>query len=79
MNRKLIRPDLSEIKDQIQPSPRSFRARKPIPPEQTNAETFYYLKQMTNKTKMDIVLKDGEEIHRSIRRWSRASCSPTSR
>ena len=68
MNRKLIRPDLSEIKGQTQPSPRSFRARKPIPPEQTNAESFYYLKQMTNKTKMVIVLKDGEEI-RGVIEW----------
>ena len=63
MNRKLIRPDLSEIKDHLPASPRAYRARKPIPPEQTNAESFYYLKQMTNKTKMVIVLKDGEEIH----------------
>jgi host factor-I protein len=68
MNRKLIRPDLSEIKEQIQTSPRPFRARKPIPPEQTNAESFYYLKQMTNKTRMVIVLKDGEEI-RGVIEW----------
>ena len=68
MNRKLIRPDLSEIKESIQPSPRAYRARKPIPPEQTNAESFYYLKQMTNKTKMVIVLKDGEEI-RGVIEW----------
>ena len=57
--RKLIRPDLSELKEQYQ-GPKTFRARKPVPPEQTNAESFYYLKQMTNKTKMVIVLKDGE-------------------
>src|SRR5262245_42354808 len=64
MNRKLIRPDLSEMKDHT--SPRAYRARKPIPPEQTNAESFYYLKQMTNKTRMVIVLKDGEEIRGTI-------------
>jgi host factor-I protein len=68
MNRKLIRPDLSEIKESIQPSPRAYRARKPIPPEQTNAESFYYLKQMTNKTRMVIVLKDGEEV-RGVIEW----------
>jgi hypothetical protein len=68
MNRKLIRPDLSEIKEQIQASPRPYRARKPVPPEQTNAENFYYQKQMTNKTKMVIVLKDGEEI-RGVIEW----------
>ena len=67
MNRKLIRPDLSEIKEQFQPT-KAFRARKPIPPEQTNAESFYYLKQMTNKTKMVILLKDGEEI-RGVIEW----------
>jgi hypothetical protein len=69
MNRKLIRPDLSEI----QSSPRAYRARKPIPPEQTNAENFYYLKQMTNKTKMVIVLKDGEEIRGVIEWYDKAA------
>ena len=64
MNRKLIRPDLSEIKEQL--TTKSFRSRKPIPPEQTNAESFYYLKQMTNKTRMVIVLKEGEEIRGTI-------------
>jgi len=65
MNRKLIRPDLSELKDHLQ-TPKIYRARKPIPPEQTNAESFYYLKQMTNKTRMVIVLKDGEHIRGTI-------------
>jgi host factor-I protein len=68
MNRKLIRPDLSELKEQFQASGKGYRARKPIPPEQTNAETFYYLKQMTNKTRLVIVLKDGEEI-RGVLEW----------
>jgi hypothetical protein len=66
MNRKLIRPDLTEIKEQFPPKP--YRAKKPIPPEQTSAETFYYLKQMTNKTRMVILLKDGEEI-RGVIEW----------
>ncbi|MCU0242933.1 MAG: hypothetical protein MUF51_10980 [Vicinamibacteria bacterium] len=65
MNRKLIRPDLTEMRDHM-PSTRLFRARKPIPPEQTNAESFYYLKQMTNKTRMVIILKDGEHIRGTI-------------
>ncbi len=72
MQRKLIRPDLSEIKEQLQ-SPKPYRARKPIPPEQTNAESFYYLKQMTNKTKMVIVLKDGEEIRGVIEWYDKAA------
>jgi hypothetical protein len=66
MNRKLIRPDLSEIKEQYQTTVKSYRARKPVPPEQTNAESFYYLKQMTNKTRMVIVLKDGEQVRGTI-------------
>jgi host factor-I protein len=66
MNRKLIRPDLSDIKEQL-PS-KAYRARKPTPPEQTSAEAFYYKKQMDNRTKMVIVLKDGEEI-RGVIEW----------
>lgn len=73
MNRKLIRPDLSEIKEQIHVSPRTHRVRKPIPPEQTNAENFYYQKQMTNKTRMVIMLKDGEEIRGVIEWYDRAA------
>jgi sRNA-binding regulator protein Hfq len=66
MNRKLIRPDLSEIKEQFHGTAKAYRQRKPVPPEQTNAESFYYLKQMTNHTKMVIVLKDGEELRGTI-------------
>ncbi len=66
MNRKLIRPDLSDIKEQLPSKP--YRARKPVPPEQTSAEAFYYKKQMDNRTKMVIVLKDGEEI-RGVIEW----------
>lgn len=67
MNRKLIRPNLTEIKEHL-PSARVFRQRKPVPPEQTSAESFYYSKQMANKTKMVIVLKDGEEL-RGVIEW----------
>jgi sRNA-binding regulator protein Hfq len=55
-NRKLIRPDLSEHKGS-----RSVR-RKQTPPEQTNAEEFYYLKQMAAKTPMVVLLTDGQEL-----------------
>src|SRR5215510_15482257 len=69
MNRKLIRPDLTEIKEHLQSAtPKGYRTRKQIPPEQTNAESFYYLKQMTNKTRMVIVLKDGETL-RGVIEW----------
>jgi host factor-I protein len=58
-NRKLIRPDMNELKKEL-PS-RSVR-RKQSPPEQTNAEEFYYLKQMAGKTPMVVIMNDGEEL-----------------
>jgi sRNA-binding regulator protein Hfq len=58
-NRKLIRPDLQELKRDS--AGRGVR-RKQTPPEQTNAEEFYYLKQMAAKTPMVVVLTDGEEL-----------------
>jgi host factor-I protein len=58
-NRKLIRPDMAELKKDL--PGRSLR-RKGSPPEQTNAEEFYYLKQMAAKTPMVVVLTDGEEL-----------------
>ena len=73
MNRKLIRPDLTEIKEQIHSTTKGYRARKPIPAEQTSAESFYYVKQMTNKTKMVIMLKDGEEIRGTIEWYDKAA------
>jgi sRNA-binding regulator protein Hfq len=47
--------------------------RKPAPPEQTNAENFYYQKQMQSKTPMVIVLRDGEEV-RGIIEWYDKTC-----
>ena len=70
MNRKLIRPDLSELKDQL-PAMARHRARKPVPPESTSAESFYFQKQMDNHTKMVIVLKDGEVLHGTIEWYDR--------
>jgi host factor-I protein len=52
---------------------RSGGGRKTPPPEQTNAETFYYQKQMQARTPMVIVLRDGEEIHGVIE-WYDKSC-----
>ena len=63
MNRKLIRPDLSD-----HALTTKTRARKPPPPEQTNAENYYYSKQMSSKTRMVILLKDGEEL-RGVIEW----------
>ena len=71
VNRKLIRPNLSDLKDQLN-SKLSTRPRK-VPQEQTNAESFYYLKQMNNKTPMVVVLQDGEEI-RGVIEWYDKNC-----
>jgi len=60
-NRKLIRPDAADIRS----AGKGVR-RKQAPPEQTNAEEFYYLKQMAAKTPMIVVLQDGEELRGSI-------------
>jgi host factor-I protein len=47
--------------------------RKRIPPTETNAEIFYYKKQMDAHTPMVIVLKDGEEIEGTIEWYDRAA------
>jgi host factor-I protein len=47
--------------------------RKVAPPEQTNAENFYYQKQMQSRTPMVIVLQDGEEVH-GIIEWYDKTC-----
>ena len=73
MNRKLIRPDLTEIKEQYQSPAKLFRQRKPTPPEQTNAESFYYKKQMDNKTRMVLILRDGEEIRGTIEWYDKSA------
>lgn len=70
MNRKLIRPNLTDIKDQMSSKP---VRRKPVPPEQTNAESFYYIKQMNSKTPMVLVLQDGEEIRGVIEWYDKSS------
>lgn len=69
MNRRLIRPSLTEMKDQYTGVPR----RKPAPPEQTNAEEYYYLKQMQARTPMVVILHDGEVIRGTIE-WYDKNC-----
>lgn len=48
------------------------------PPEATNAENFYYLKQMNSKTPMVIVLTDGEEVRGWIE-WYDRTCLKVNR
>jgi sRNA-binding regulator protein Hfq len=75
IHRKLIRPNLSELKERMQQRP---PRRKQVPPEQTNAEAFYYLKQMNSRTPMVVVLKDGEEL-RGIIEWYDKTCIKVNR
>ena len=52
--------------------------KKSAPPEQTNAENFYYQKQMQSRTQMVIVLNDGEEV-RGIIEWYDRNCLKVNR
>jgi host factor-I protein len=80
-NRKLIRPSLNrnERNHGHNHMPTERRDRPPAPPkkgapvEQTNAENFYYQKQMQTKTPMVVVLRDGEEVHGYIE-WYDKNC-----
>lgn len=73
-NRKLIRPSLTDVKEpKEQPVRKNQQPKKPIPPDQTNAENFYYIKQMQSKTPMVIVLKDGEVLQGVIEWYDKAS------
>ena len=47
--------------------------RRIAPPEQTNAESFYYLKQMQSKTPMVVVLQDDEKL-RGVIEWYDKHC-----
>ena len=69
------RPDRPERSDR---QDRNGGGRKAAPPEQTNAENFYYQKQMQGKTPMVFVLRDGEQIHGVIE-WYDKSCLKVSR
>lgn len=71
MNRKLIRPTLTEIQEQM--GARLLPRKKPTPPEQTHAESFYYVKQMQGRTPMVVVLHSGESIHGVIE-WYDKNC-----
>jgi RNA chaperone Hfq len=85
-NRKLIRPSLNRNDHAHNnhghnhpPAERRDRDRSPAPvkksapAEQTNAENFYYQKQMQTKTPMVVVLRDGEEVHGYIE-WYDKHC-----
>jgi sRNA-binding regulator protein Hfq len=89
MNRKLIRPNFSEIKDKMkageiqkaQPpqaqNSSSMPSQQPPkrihPPSDTFAENYYYLKQMSKKTPMAVVFNDGQIIEGYIE-WYDRNC-----
>jgi sRNA-binding regulator protein Hfq len=86
VNRKLVRPNLAEIKERLSSQPhvgneppyRDSHAggaskRRPAPPEATAAEAFYYLKQMNQKTPMVLQLDNGEELRGHIE-WYDRTC-----
>lgn len=57
---------------QQQPAPVQVKKRVP-PPSETNAEIFYYKKQIDAHTPMVIVLLDGEEIEGTIEWYDRGA------
>ena len=87
VNRKLIRPNLAQIKQRMtsqsavatQEAPRENRSgnghsrHRPAPAEATNAEAFYYLKQMNGQTPMVVVLDSGEQLRGHIE-WYDRNC-----
>jgi sRNA-binding regulator protein Hfq len=91
-NRRLIRPSFnrndhnhSHGQAPMERRERPDRAERPVgggkkvaPPETTNAENFYYQKQMQGKTAMVIVLRDGEQIHGVIE-WYDKNCLKVNR
>jgi host factor-I protein len=85
-NRRLIRPSFSRPEPSHNhtnhnnaPMERRDRPERPAgpkkvpPPETTNAENFYYQKQMQGKTPMVVVLRDGEQLHGVIE-WYDRNC-----
>jgi host factor-I protein len=84
MQERRERPERSERHDRPERSERGAErsfgpgGKKPAPPEQTNAENFYYQKQMQSRTPMVIVLRDGEEV-RGIIEWYDRNCIKVNR
>ena len=55
--RKLIKPDSTEISTM-----KKSKKKKAPPPYKTHSENFYYLKQMSNKRPVIVIMLDGEKI-----------------
>jgi sRNA-binding regulator protein Hfq len=72
-NRKLIRPSFTAVKEKMEVKKKILPPKKHVPPDQTNAENFYYVKQMQSKTPMVLVLADGEKLNGVIE-WYDKGC-----
>ena len=70
-NRKLIRASLADMQDPM--NSHSERRKRQPPPEQTDAENFYYLKQMQARTPVVVALTSGEALHGVIE-WYDKHC-----
>ena len=68
---------MTSLKGQM-PANYATAQKKRVPPEQTNAEQSYYLKQMTARTPMVVKLVDGEEIQGVIE-WYDKGCIKVNR
>jgi host factor-I protein len=66
--RKPIRTTPAEMKEAARRPP---AVKKSTPPDQTNAEQFYYSKQMQSKTQMVVVMQDGEHLEGVIEWYDR--------
>ena len=111
VNRKLVRPNLAELKERFSPNrspqgapgpagvppveregqpqhavggqpahagPREPQKRRQVPPENTSAEAFYYVKQMTGRTPMVVLLDNGTELRGHIE-WYDRNCIKVNR
>ena len=94
INRKLVRPNLAEMKERFstnrapqspaesapaeQAGSRDQNRRRQVPPENTSAEAFYYVKQMTNHTPMVVVLDNGDQLRGHIE-WYDRNCIKVNR
>jgi RNA chaperone Hfq len=52
--------------------------RRPVPPDSTSAEAFYYVKQMNARTPMVVVLDSGEQLRGHIE-WYDRNCIKVNR
>jgi hypothetical protein len=77
-NRRMFRSITADMKRSPRGNFNGAARPRTAPPESTNAENFYYLKQMNAKTPMVIIMNDGEEIHGWIE-WYDRNCLKVNR